>query len=77
METHRKIEIKKIPLAGFIDMLVDLYNSGVDYANMIVEKGERQDSIWLVNEEDDASQKEQNKMELKETNANIDFNSLI
>ena len=42
-----RIEIKKIDLEAFIETLVTMYDSGVDYVNMIVEKGERQDSIWI------------------------------
>lgn len=47
-----RIEIKKIPLETFIDTLMDLYNNGILYVNMMVEKGERQDNIWIV--EDDS-----------------------
>jgi hypothetical protein len=67
-----RLEIKKIPLEGFIDMLMDIYNNGVDYINMVVEKGDRQDNIWIMDEE---APKEEKKLELKEQN--IDFEDLL
>ena len=43
-----RLEIKKIPLKDFIETLVDILNNDVEYINLIVEKGNHQDSIWLV-----------------------------
>lgn len=71
----KSLEIKKIPLQGFIDMLVELYNNGVDFVNMTVEKGDHQDSIWLTDEEqEEITPKEEKKLELKNV---VDFNELI
>lgn len=50
-----RVEIKKIPLEAFITTLMDLYNNGIVYVNMMVEKGDHQDSIWIV--EDDSPEK--------------------
>ena len=68
-EKKNRVEIKKIPLDGFIDMLLELYHNGIDYVNMVVEKGDHQDSIWIVDEEDsEDKEKEESK---------IDFETLI
>jgi len=68
---NKKVEIKKIPLEGFIEILMQLYNSGVDYVNMIVEKDPHQDSIWI--NEDASENKEEKKLEVLK---NINFEEL-
>ena len=35
MENKDLLTIKKVPLDGFIDVLMDLYNKGVDYIDII------------------------------------------
>jgi hypothetical protein len=44
---NRETVIEKIPINKFIDVLVDLYNKGVDYIDIIAEKGERQDRMAI------------------------------
>lgn len=61
----KQLEIKKIPVDMLLDTLTELYNSGVRYVNMIVEKGPQQDSIWIV---EDAKK--------EEVKTNIDFEEL-
>jgi len=39
--------IKKIPLDQLIEVLIDLYNKGVDYIDLIGEKGDRQDKMSI------------------------------
>jgi hypothetical protein len=34
VENNEQLTIKKIPLDGFIDILMDLYNKGVDYIDI-------------------------------------------
>jgi hypothetical protein len=34
MENNEQVNIKKIPLDTFIDVLMDLYNKGVDYIDI-------------------------------------------
>jgi hypothetical protein len=34
MENNEQVSIKKIPLDNFIDILMDLYNKGVDYIDI-------------------------------------------
>jgi hypothetical protein len=70
---NKKIEIKKIPLEAFIETLVTMYNSGVEYVNMIVEKGEKQDSIWIDGDNSIVSA----QPEKKEVINNIDLEDLI
>jgi len=43
-----KLEIKKIPLKDFIETLIDILNKDVDFVNMVVEKGDHQDNIWII-----------------------------
>lgn len=45
-----KLEIKKIPLKQFIETLMEIYDSGLDYVNMVVEKKSNQDHIWFIEE---------------------------
>ena len=44
---NRETVIEKISINKFIDVLVDLYNKGVDYIDIIAEKGERQDRMAI------------------------------
>lgn len=68
MNKNKQLEIKKIPLRGLIDMLINIYNNDVDYVNMVVEKGSLQDSIWLI-ENGSEIQKE---TEIKKENVNFE-----
>ena len=34
MENNEQVSIRKIPLDGFIDILMELYNKGVDYIDI-------------------------------------------
>lgn len=68
MNKNKQLEIKKIPLRGLIDMLINIYNNDVDYVNMVVEKGSLRDSIWLI-ENGSEIQKE---TEIKKENVNFE-----
>lgn len=68
---NTKIEIKRIPLGEFIETLVGIYNSGIDFVSMVVEKGEHQDSICIV---EDNFEKQKNEEDNKKT---INFEELI
>jgi len=48
MMKKNKLEIKKIPLKDFIETLIDILNKDVDFVNMVVEKGDHQDNIWII-----------------------------
>ena len=42
---RNRLTIKKIELEQFINVLNSLYNDGLDFVNMTIEKGTKQDSI--------------------------------
>lgn len=42
---RNRLTIKKIELEQFINVLNSLYNDGLDFVNMTIEKGTQQDSI--------------------------------
>lgn len=42
-----KIKIRKVQLGTFIDILADLYDSGVDYIDIIGTLDDKQDSIGI------------------------------
>ena len=51
METNEEenvVELRKIPLAGFIDMLQELYDNGADYVDIIAKPNQQQDVISLI-----------------------------
>jgi len=68
MNKNKQLEIKKIPLRGLIDMLINIYNNDVDYVNMMVEKGDHQDTIWLVED----NSKNQKYTEIKKETINFE-----
>jgi len=68
MNKNKQLEIKKIPLRGLIDMLINIYNNDVDYVNMVVEKGDHQDTIWLVED----NSKNQKYTEIKKETINFE-----
>lgn len=44
---NKEFKISKVHMDSFIDALVDLYNKGVDYIDIIATPGEVQDSVGL------------------------------
>jgi hypothetical protein len=65
-----KLEIKRIYLMDFISTLLNMYSNGTDVVNMIVEKGDHQDSIWF--EEYTSKDKTETK-----DKRNVNFEELI
>lgn len=47
MANHHNLSIKKIPLNNLIDLLVNLYNKGVDYVDIEGVQGKDQDKIAI------------------------------
>jgi hypothetical protein len=47
MEKPKELTITKIPLKSFVDVLIGLYNKGVDYIDMVVTPGEVQDNLEI------------------------------
>lgn len=65
------MEIRKIPLEGLIDILVEIYNSGIDFVDVRVEQRDKQDHIWFFENASEAPPIKTKKEE------NIDFESLL
>lgn len=44
----KEIKLRKIPLQAFLDVLIDLYNSGLDYIDIVGIPDEIQDTIGVM-----------------------------
>ena len=45
---NNEVSIQKIPLNNFIDVLVDLYNRGVDFIDIIGTQGDQKDYMAIT-----------------------------
>jgi len=45
---NKEVRLRKIPLQAFLDVLVDLYNSGLDYIDIVGKPDEIQDTIGVM-----------------------------
>ena len=84
-----KVRLKKIPLSVFIDALMNIYDMGIDYVDIIGVPGEEQDQIgiafsdeYMSKEENDSPTEEPSDEEIKEEIKNIklsddDLNQLL
>ena len=81
-----KVRLKKIPLDVFINALMDVYNMGVDYIDIIGIPGEEQDEIGIAFSDEYMSKEEEEQQpsdeEIKEQIKNInlsdeDLNQLL
>lgn len=81
-----QVRLKKIPLGVFIQALMDIYNTGVDYVDIIGVPGEEQDTIGIAFCDEYLSKEEEETEEdiedLKEQIKNInlsdeDLNQLL
>ena len=85
MENKDQVRLKKIPLGIFIQSLMDIYNSGVDYVDILGVPGEEQDTIgvafcdeYLNKDSEDDVTFEDLKEEIKNINlSDDDLNQLI
>ena len=79
----KEIRLRKIPLNVFIQALMDVYNTGVDYVDIIGKPDEEQDTIGIAFCEEYMSKEEEENIEdLKEQIKNInlsdeDLNQLL
>lgn len=80
----KQVRLKKIPLGIFIQALMDIYNMGIDYADLIGTPGEEQDTIGIAFSEEymNTEVDEETFEELKEKINNIklsddDLNQLL
>ena len=50
METNEEnvVELRKIPLEGFIETLQDIYNRGADYIDIVAKPNVNQDVISII-----------------------------
>ena len=85
MENKDQVRLKKIPLGIFIQSLMDIYNTGVDYVDILGVPGEEQDTIgiafcddYLSKESEEDETFEDLKEEIKNNNlSDDDLNQLI
>lgn len=49
---NKEVAIRKIPLDNFIDVLMDLYNKGVDFVDIIGVQGDDMDRMAISFSED-------------------------
>jgi len=69
-----EIRLKKIPLGIFINALMDVYNSGLDYIDIVGKNNEEQDTIGIAFcEEYMSKDSEKSFDELKEKLDDIDL----
>ena len=79
----KEVRLRKIPLNVFIQALMDVYNTGVDYIDIIGKPDEEQDTIGIAFCEEYMSKEEEtNEEDLKEQIKNInlsdeDLNQLL
>lgn len=76
----KQIRLRKIPLEEFIDVLLDLYNSGVNYIDIVGNVGEQIDHVGIFVEEQymEKSNEIGNKpVILKKTLTDDDINQLL
>lgn len=82
----QEIRLKKIPLNVFIQALMDVYNTGVDYIDIIGKPDEEQDTIGIAfceeymtkEEETDEENIEDLKEQIKNINlSDEDLNQLL
>lgn len=71
MENDKQITISNIPVDLFLSLLNEMKGEGFEFFNIVAEKGNKQDSIWLTvgnplkdNDEGD-------------TTSSVDLNTLI
>lgn len=80
-----ELRLKKIPLKTFLDALMDIYNRGVDFIDIIGMPGEEQDSIGIAikeeyfSKDDISDEEEEEDREIKSSKdlSDEDLNQLI
>ena len=68
-----QVRLKKIPIAVFLKALMDIYESGVDYVDIIGVPGEEQDTIGIAFSDDYMSKAESEDDDINnENDSNIE-----
>ena len=52
MKKNKEVELRKLPLHVFIVTLIEVFNSGADFIDIVGEVNNEQDSITVVVRED-------------------------
>lgn len=73
MENNNKVVLRKIPLEIFIDVLLEIYEQGVDFVDIIGVPDEIQDTIGVTFSQDYISPDALDNFEIDEQK-NIDIN---
>lgn len=63
MDEKKQVILRKIPLEIFINVLVDLYDQGVDYVDIVGIPDEIQDTIGVVFEKEYMTEEAQKALE--------------
>lgn len=48
MAKKQELRLRKIPLEAFLDTLLELYNEGLDYIDLVGTPDEKQDTIGIL-----------------------------
>lgn len=73
MENNKKVILRKIPLEIFIDVLLEIYEQGVDFVDIIGVPDEIQDTIGVTFSQEYISPEALDNFEIDEQK-NIDIN---
>lgn len=79
---HHDVILRKIPLSILLDHLTEIYNSGVDYIDILGVNGEEQDKIGIAFNSSYMSPEEDTNLNPDESQINIklsdeDLNQLL
>ena len=81
---NNEVRLKKIPLGIFIQALMDIYNSGLDYVDIIGKNNEEQDIVGIafcndyLSQDADEEDIENLKEKIKDINlSDDDLNQLL
>lgn len=82
MENDHNVILRKIPLSVLLDHLTEIYNSGVDYIDILGVNGEEQDKIGIAFNTSYMSLEEDTNLDPDESQINIklsdeDLNQLL
>lgn len=61
MENNNQIRLHKIPLGTFLDALLELYNEGLDYIDIVATPDKEQDTIGIMFTQDYMSKEMRDK----------------
>lgn len=76
MENRDDISIRKIPIQSLINVLIELYNRGVDYVDIVGAQGEEQDTMAITFTKDYMSEEGKENFKDIEEDEEIDLGNL-